>query len=97
MKNKKNPVGVISSISAKYATRPLMQFPPETEKMEKTLSNWIHDRCERRNPLDVSIIKQKSNKIYKPHKELGESSVNPDFVASKDWFEKLKKKFFCNS
>ncbi|XP_017796951.1 PREDICTED: tigger transposable element-derived protein 1-like [Habropoda laboriosa] len=52
--------------------------------MEKALSIWIDDSCQKRIPLDDNIIKQKALKIYKHLKEHGESFVNPDFVASKE-------------
>ena len=65
--------------------------------MEKVLSIWIDDSRQKRIPLDGNIIKQKAPKIYKHLKEHGESSVNPDFVASKGWFEKFKKRFAIHS
>ncbi|XP_066255898.1 tigger transposable element-derived protein 1-like [Euwallacea similis] len=78
------------STSAKRAARPRA---PIIEKMEKALSIWIDDNCQKRIPSDGNIIKQKALKIYKHLKEHGESSVNPDFLASKGWFEKFKKRF----
>ncbi|GLV40948.1 hypothetical protein CBL_08522 [Carabus blaptoides fortunei] len=65
--------------------------------MEKALSLWIDDCCQKKIPLDGSIIKQKTLKIYKHLKENGESSVSSDFVASKGWFEKFKKRFAIHS
>ncbi|GLV46516.1 hypothetical protein CBL_20845 [Carabus blaptoides fortunei] len=65
--------------------------------MEKALSIWINDCCQKKIPLDGSIIKQKALKIYKHLKENGESCVSSDFVASKGWFEKFKKRFAIHS
>nr|XP_031850389.1 tigger transposable element-derived protein 1-like [Nomia melanderi] len=77
----RSAVAAGSSISAKYTARPRA---PIIEKMEKALSIWINDSCQKRIPLDGNIIKQTALKIYKYLKEHGESSVNPDFVASKE-------------
>nr|XP_012147629.1 PREDICTED: tigger transposable element-derived protein 1-like [Megachile rotundata] len=74
----RSAVAAGSSTSAKRAARPRA---PIIEKMEKALSIWIDDSCQKRIPLDGNIIKQKALKIYKHLKEHGESSVNPDFVA----------------
>nr|XP_033328818.1 tigger transposable element-derived protein 1-like [Megalopta genalis] len=74
----RSAVAAGSLTSAKRAARPRA---PVIEKMEKALSIWIGDCCQKRIPLDGNIIKQKALKIYKHLKEQGESSVNPDFVA----------------
>ena len=58
----RSAVTVGSSISAKYASRPRV---PIIEKMEKALSIWIDDSCQKKIPLDGNIIKQKALKIYK--------------------------------
>ncbi|XP_017891414.1 tigger transposable element-derived protein 1-like [Ceratina calcarata] len=90
----RSAVAAGSLTSAKHAARPRA---PIIEKMEKALSIWIDDCCQKRIPLDGNIIKQKALKIYKHLKEQGESSVNPDFVASKGWFEKFRKRFAIHS
>lgn len=52
---------------------------------------------QKRIPLDGNIIKQKTLKICKHLKDHDESSVNPDFVESKGWNEKLKVRFAIRS
>lgn len=78
------------SISANLTSRPRA---PIIEKMEKALSIWIDDCSKNQIPLDTNIIKQKALKIYNYLKENGESAVNPDFVASKGWFDRFRKRF----
>ncbi|XP_078043080.1 putative CENPB DNA-binding domain-containing protein 1 isoform X1 [Augochlora pura] len=51
----RSTVAAGSSTSAKYAARPQA---PIIEKMEKTLSIWINDSCQKRIPLDGNVIKQ---------------------------------------
>ncbi|GFS67715.1 hypothetical protein NPIL_379621 [Nephila pilipes] len=65
--------------------------------MEKAHSIWIDDSRRKKIPLDGNITKQKELKIYKHLTEQGESSVNPDFVGEKGWFEKFKKRFAIHS
>ncbi|GIY51525.1 hypothetical protein CEXT_248651 [Caerostris extrusa] len=54
--------------------------------MEKTLSIWIDDSCQKRIPLDNDINKKKALKIYKHLKEHGDplNSVNPESVAKNE-------------
>lgn len=86
----RSAVAAGSSIATKYAARPRA---PIIERMEKALNIWIDDCSQKRIPLDGNIIKQKALKIYKLLQENGESSTSPDFVASKGWLEKFKKRF----
>lgn len=65
---------------------------PIIEKMEKALSIWIDDCSKKQIRLDTNIIKQKALKIYNYLKENGESAINPDFVASKGWFDRFRKR-----
>lgn len=54
------------------------------ERIEKAFSIWIDDSS-KKFPLNDSYYHQIKNiKIYKHFKEHEESSVNLDFVASKD-------------
>ncbi|XP_015186585.1 PREDICTED: uncharacterized protein LOC107071792 [Polistes dominula] len=90
----RSAVAAGSLISAKRSARPRA---PIIEKMEKILRDWIDDCCQKSIPLDGNIIRQKALKVYKHLKEHGESFVIPDFVASKGWFEKFKKRFAVHS
>ena len=83
-----------SAICAKYSARPRAQI---IEKMEKALNIWIDDCCQKRIPLGGNLIKQKALKIYNHLKENGESSVNPNFLASNGWLEKFKRRFSLHS
>ncbi|XP_012142198.2 putative CENPB DNA-binding domain-containing protein 1 isoform X2 [Megachile rotundata] len=83
-------VAVGSSVSARMSARPRAAI---IEKMEKALSLWIADYNEQQIPLDSAIIKEKALLIYDDLKENGETPVNPEFVASKGWFERFKKRF----
>ncbi|GFT33337.1 hypothetical protein NPIL_449831 [Nephila pilipes] len=74
----------IASISAKYAAHSRASI---IVKNEKSTQQWIVNSCQKRIPLDGDIIQQKAFKIYKHLKEHGESSLNPDFEASKCRFE----------
>ncbi|KAK2575999.1 hypothetical protein KPH14_007358 [Odynerus spinipes] len=65
--------------------------------MEKILSIWIDESTKQQIPLDGNIIKQKALKIYNCLKKNGESPVEPEFVASKGWFERFKKRFVLRS
>ncbi|XP_054746356.1 tigger transposable element-derived protein 1-like [Anastrepha obliqua] len=68
--------------------------------MEQSLTVWIEDMTQRRLPLDGNIIKQKSLKIFNYLKETGQSTTDEDnhqFVASKGWFEKFKKRHALHS
>lgn len=78
------------SISSNMVSRPRA---PIIEKMEKALNIWIDDCSKKRIQLDTNIIIQKSVRIYNYLKENGESAVNPDFVGSKGWFDRFKKRF----
>lgn len=86
----RSAVAAGSSTSARYSARPRM---PIIEKMEKALSIWIDDCCTKRIPLGGNMIRAKAVKIYNRLKEIGESSINPDFVGSKGWLEKFKKRY----
>nr|XP_022919259.1 tigger transposable element-derived protein 1-like [Onthophagus taurus] len=66
---------------------------PILEQMEKALSVWIDDCSNKRMPLNTNIIKNKDLKIYNFLIESGESATDPDFVASKGWFDRSKKRF----
>lgn len=79
-----------SSIFANMTARPRA---PIIEKMEKLLSIWIDESTKQQTPLDGNVIKQKALKIYDYLKKNGESAVDPEFVASKGWFERFKKRF----
>lgn len=78
------------SLSASMMAR---QRAPIIEKMEKVLCVWINESSSRRIPLDAYIIKQTAVKIYNHLKENGESSAKSDFVASKGWFDRFKRRF----
>ncbi|XP_053969286.1 tigger transposable element-derived protein 1-like [Anastrepha ludens] len=63
--------------------------------MEQSLTVWIEDMTQKRLPLDGNIIQQKALKIFNYLKETGQSTTDEDnhqFVASKGWFEKFKKR-----
>ena len=63
--------------------------------MEQSLTVWIEDMTQKRLPFDGNIIKQKALKIFNYLKETGQSTTDEDnhqFVASKGWFEKFKKR-----
>lgn len=83
-----------SSIFANMTARPRA---PIIEKMEKILSIWIEESTRQQIPLDGNMIKQKALKIYNYLKKSGESAVEPEFVASKGWFERFKKRFVLRS
>ncbi|CAK9822349.1 Tigger transposable element-derived protein 1 [Anthophora retusa] len=78
------------STSANMTARPRA---PIIEKMEKDLVNWIDECSKKRIPLDTNVIKHKALQIYKDLKENGEFSINPDFVASKGWYDRFRKRF----
>lgn len=61
--------------------------------MEEAVGIWIEDSSQKIIPLDGNLIEQKALIVYKHLKEYEESSVNPDIVASRGWFEKFKKRF----
>ena len=51
--------------------------------MEKTLFNWYEDLKKKNIPVTPKMIKKKALEIKK----------FPDFIASKGWLEKFKRKF----
>lgn len=83
-------IAIGSSISANMTARPRA---PIIQKMEKVLGIWIDYCCKRQIPLEGNVIKQKALEIYNHLKENGESSVTPEFVASKGWFTRFKNRF----
>ncbi|XP_067138393.1 tigger transposable element-derived protein 1-like [Centruroides vittatus] len=78
------------SISANMTARPR---EPIIEKMEKALNIWIDDCLKKRIPISTNTIKQKSLKIYNYLRENGEQSTSRNFVASKGWFQRFKKRY----
>ncbi|XP_017789770.1 PREDICTED: tigger transposable element-derived protein 1-like [Habropoda laboriosa] len=61
--------------------------------MEKALIDWIDESSKERTQPDTNDIKLKALQIYKHLRETGESPLNPEFVASKGWFDRFKKRF----
>lgn len=64
-------------------------------KMERALMIWLEDCIAKKIPISGNLIKQKALKIYEHLKNIGHSNAEPEnhsFVASKGWFEKLKKR-----
>uniref|UniRef100_A0A1A9W8G6 HTH CENPB-type domain-containing protein n=1 Tax=Glossina brevipalpis TaxID=37001 RepID=A0A1A9W8G6_9MUSC len=78
-----------SSVLAKIISRPRAKI---MEKMEQSLTK-------KRLPLDGNAFKQKALKIFNYLKE-GQPSIDEDnhqFVVSKGWFEKFKKRHSLHS
>ncbi|CAK9801778.1 hypothetical protein ANTPLA_LOCUS2947 [Anthophora plagiata] len=62
--------------------------------MERALMIWLEDCIAKKIPISGNLIKQKALKIYEHLRNIGHSYAgleNHSFVASKGWFEKLKK------
>lgn len=65
-------------------------------KMERALMIWLEDCIAKKIPMSGNLIKQKALKIYEHLRNIGHSSAgleNHSFIASKGWFEKLKKRY----
>ncbi|CAK9810812.1 Tigger transposable element-derived protein 1 [Anthophora plagiata] len=65
-------------------------------KMERALMIWLEDYIAKKIPISGNLIKQKALKIYEHLRNIGHSYAgleNHSFVASKGWFEKLKKRY----
>ncbi|CAK9796178.1 Tigger transposable element-derived protein 1 [Anthophora quadrimaculata] len=64
--------------------------------MERALMIWLEDCVAKKIPINGNLIKQKALKIYEHLRNIGHSYAgqeNHSFVASKGWFEKLKKRY----
>ncbi|XP_063994254.1 tigger transposable element-derived protein 1-like [Diachasmimorpha longicaudata] len=65
-------------------------------KMERALMIWLEDCIAKKIPISGNLIKQKALKIYEHLRNIGHSYAgleNQSVVASKGWFEKLKKRY----
>lgn len=91
-KKEKSAYAAGSSISTKYAACPRATI---VERMEKALSILTDDNCQKEFHWMVILNKKhlKSTNTLKNR----ETAVNPDFVASKGWFQKFKKHFAIHS
>uniref|UniRef100_A0A1A9UNX9 HTH CENPB-type domain-containing protein n=1 Tax=Glossina austeni TaxID=7395 RepID=A0A1A9UNX9_GLOAU len=68
--------------------------------MEQSLTVWIEDMTKKRLPLDGNVVRQKALKILNCLKETGQPSTveySHQFVASKGWFEKFKRRHSLHS
>ncbi|XP_078043081.1 putative CENPB DNA-binding domain-containing protein 1 isoform X2 [Augochlora pura] len=81
----RSTVAAGSSTSAKYAARPQA---PIIEKMEKTLSIWINDSCQKRIPLDGWFEKFKKRFAINSLKIQGDSAS-----ADHEVVKHIQKKF----
>lgn len=86
----RSTVSIGPSISASRVSRTRARI---IEVMEKELNIWIDDCAKRRISIDTNAIQQRALMIFNSLKETGEYSVVPDFVASKGWLERYKKRF----
>uniref|UniRef100_A0A1A9WZL6 HTH CENPB-type domain-containing protein n=1 Tax=Glossina brevipalpis TaxID=37001 RepID=A0A1A9WZL6_9MUSC len=68
--------------------------------MEQSLTVWIEDMTKTRLSLDGNVVKQKALKIFNYLNSTEQPSTDEDnhqFVASKCWFEKFKKRHSLHS
>ncbi|KAI4478906.1 hypothetical protein M0802_014484 [Mischocyttarus mexicanus] len=64
-------------------------------KIERALMIWLEDCMAKTIPISGNLIKQRALKIYEHLRTIGHSYAgqeNHSLVASKEWFEKLKKR-----
>lgn len=67
-------------------------------EMENLLSTWIKENDSQCKPLTMNLIQNKAKSIYDSlKKNLPEGIVSDDFVASKGWFERFKKRIELNN
>lgn len=65
-------------------------------RMENVLMIWFEDCIKKRIPVNGNAIRKKAIKIYNHLKQIGDPSTeqqSQSFIASKGWFENLKKRF----
>ena len=66
------------------------------EKMERLLAIWIRDKVERKFPVDTNNIQAKAlyffNHVKANLKDKTEKEESEQFLSSKGWFEKFKKR-----
>ena len=61
------------------------------EEMEKLLSVWIQDQHQRRVPLSLMLIQEKTKSPYEDlKKKHGEESEGASFNANHGWFHRFK-------
>ncbi|XP_072000149.1 putative CENPB DNA-binding domain-containing protein 1 isoform X2 [Engystomops pustulosus] len=64
-------------------------------EMERLLIIWIEDQNHRNIPISPSLVQEKARSLFNilkaAHTE-GEGDYNEDFVASKGWFNRFKKR-----
>ncbi|XP_045447917.1 tigger transposable element-derived protein 1-like isoform X2 [Melitaea cinxia] len=93
LRNEQKIRASVTSGSALSANMRARSRAPIIEKMEKTLNIWIQDCTRKRTHIDSFIIKQRALKIYNFLKENEEPHSDANFVASRGWFERFRKRF----
>lgn len=64
-------------------------------EMEKLLTIWIEDQNQRNIPISLSLVQEKARSLFndlKAARTASEGDCNEEFVASKGWFNRFKKR-----
>uniref|UniRef100_K7F1A6 HTH CENPB-type domain-containing protein n=1 Tax=Pelodiscus sinensis TaxID=13735 RepID=K7F1A6_PELSI len=64
-------------------------------EMERLLTIWIEDQNQRNLPISLSLVQEKARSLFNDLKAThtaSEGDFNEEFVASKGWFNRFKKR-----